>query len=64
MRADGDNIMEVDSYILNPARRTHMSTVNMTPLGKPVDRVCDSLAYRYRLCARVEYPLRWTDEQQ
>ena len=41
MRADGDNIMEVDSYILNPARRTHMSTANITGLGKPVDRVRD-----------------------
>ncbi|KAM5536927.1 hypothetical protein V8D89_009474 [Ganoderma adspersum] len=42
MRTDGDNVMEVDSYILNPGGRRHMSTTNMTGLGKPMDRMSNN----------------------
>ena len=43
MREDGENIMEVESYILNPSRHTvhTQTTTNMSGLRKPVDRVGD-----------------------
>lgn len=55
MREDGDNIMEVESYILNPSHHTvHMqTTTNMSGHRKPVDRVGDLEVYHLRAVLNV-----------